>query len=52
MLLIIPTAIKVDGIAAWIHVSHVKKATPVKEKDNIQIWTVQTTELNVKSQEN
>lgn len=42
------TAVKVDGIAAWIHTSHVKAATLAEEKDNTQDGMVQATENPLK----
>jgi hypothetical protein len=33
-----PTALKVDGIAAWVHHSHVRWACPQEKQEN---WTIQ-----------
>ena len=44
MLLTTPMAAKVDGIAAWIHASHVKKAANQDEGD----WTVAATDNPLK----
>ncbi|XP_045855713.1 protein NYNRIN-like [Meles meles] len=43
VLLTMPTALKVDGIAAWIHASHVKTAHPEEQTGHPQNseWTVQ-----------
>jgi len=36
--------IKVDGIAAWIHESHMKAAQPAQAKNSSHDWTIQATE--------
>ncbi|XP_045852807.1 protein NYNRIN-like [Meles meles] len=43
VLLTMPTVLKVDGIAAWIHASHVKTAHPEEQTGHPQNseWTVQ-----------
>jgi hypothetical protein len=48
VLLTTPTAIKVDGIAAWIHASHIKKAPNQDEDDCGENWTVATTDNPLK----
>lgn len=42
VLLTTPTALKVDGIAAWIHASHVKAAHPEKQTEPLRDseWTI------------
>lgn len=41
MLLTTPTAVKVEGIPAWVHASHVKKAPPGTDQD---VWTLEKTD--------
>ncbi|XP_059108839.1 uncharacterized protein LOC131901779 [Peromyscus eremicus] len=43
VLLTTPTALKVDGIAAWVHASHVKAAKELDEAENTETstWRVQ-----------
>ncbi|XP_048200257.1 LOW QUALITY PROTEIN: protein NYNRIN-like [Perognathus longimembris pacificus] len=45
VLLTTPTALKVDGIAAWIHASHVK---PASAEETIPEWRVQRTQNPLK----
>ncbi|XP_027292560.1 uncharacterized protein LOC113839243 [Cricetulus griseus] len=40
VLLTTPMAVKVDGIAAWIHASHIKKAPSQNENNRENNWTV------------
>jgi ribonuclease HI/transposase InsO family protein len=50
VLLTTPTALKVDGIAAWVHASHVKSAHHPKEKEptGTSTWRVQRTQNPLK----
>jgi transposase InsO family protein len=50
VLLTTPTALKVDGIAAWVHTSHVKAAHHPKEKEptGTSTWRVQRTQNPLK----
>lgn len=45
VLLTTPTAMKVDGIAAWVHASHVKRAPPDSQQDD---WTLERTDNPLK----
>ncbi|KAL6083105.1 hypothetical protein STEG23_004263 [Scotinomys teguina] len=48
VLLTTPTALKVDGIAAWIHASHVKAAVRETESAEATSWTVRRTQNPLK----
>lgn len=45
VLLTTPTAVKVEGIPAWVHASHVKKAPPGTDQDG---WTLEKTDNPLK----
>ena len=47
VLLTTPTALKVDGIAAWIHASHVKPAPP-QDDPELSKWKLQRTQNPLK----
>ncbi|KAL6084130.1 hypothetical protein STEG23_032496 [Scotinomys teguina] len=48
VLLTTPTALKVDGIAAWVHASHVKAAVRETESAEATSWTVRHTQNPLK----
>ncbi|XP_062034526.1 uncharacterized protein LOC133749376 [Lepus europaeus] len=54
VLLTTPTAVKVDGIAAWVHASHVKRALPEEDKTQDDcpadrtVWKAQRTQNPLK----
>ncbi|MEJ1272739.1 hypothetical protein NN561_003592 [Cricetulus griseus] len=48
VLLTMPMAVKVKGIAAWIHASHIKKAPSQNENNRENNWTVATSDNPLK----
>lgn len=48
VLLTTPSAVKVDGIAAWVHASHVKKTSSQGKNNHEENWTVATSDNPLK----
>lgn len=48
VLLTTPTAVKVDGMAAWIHASHMKPAPPEVEDADLPQWRAHTSSTPLK----